>query len=361
MSDFSEFRKSIVFKLGVALFFSYIFYVLGSFMFPFFLALALSFLLAPIVESLEKLTVGRGFFHIPRGIAIFLSFVIFGLFLTLLVAVIAPPLFSQLNELAAHFPEYAQRAHVQDWQAIMKSGEYPVLPNNLTNLADAAIGWTMGVLGNMLRGLVSSSIHIVANLVGLIVVPFLSFYFLKDRQELCEKFVHLFREQSRPKVERILQRLGDALGGYVVGLGKLSFISGIVITLGCLCLDVPYALVFGFLAIVGETIPVFGPLFGAVAAIFTASASSATLAVHVGIFYAVYYLIDANVLMPKIMGETIDLPAVVLLVALMIGGKLFGILGMLFAVPVAGVYRVLYKELWHDSEPQAAQRLEIKE
>lgn len=348
MIEFSEFRKSIVFKTGVALFFSYVLYVLGSFMFPFFLALALSFLLAPIVNVLEKLTVGRGLFRIPRGVAIFLSFVIFGIFMSVLVAVVAPPLFSQLNELAAHLPEYAQRAQVQDWQEILRDGNYPRLPSNLTNIADAAIGWTMGILGNMLRSLVSSSISIVANLVGLIVVPFLSFYFLKDRRELCEMFVHLFTPEVRPRVERILVRLGDTLGDYVVGLGKLSFISGVVIAAGCLALGLPYALVFGFLAIVGETIPVFGPVFGAVAAIFTATESSPTLAVYVGAFYALYYMVDANVLMPKVMGKTIDLPAVVLLIALMIGGKLFGILGMLFAVPVAGVYRVLYKELWHE-------------
>jgi predicted PurR-regulated permease PerM len=54
--------------------------------------------------------------------------------------------------------------------------------------------------------------------------------------------------------------------------------------------------------------------------------------------------------MPKVMGKQIDLHPVILIISLLIGAKMFGIVGMLFAVPVAAVYRVLYKELWHESE-----------
>lgn len=350
MITFSQFRKSVVFKLFIAVAGSYILYVLSGFLFPLFLALALSFLLAPIVQFLEKLTMGKGTIHISRGVAIFLSFVIFAIFITAVVAVIAPPLLNQINELISHFPEYAQRAHVQDWQSILRDGNYPTLPSNLNNIADSVVGWTMGIIGNMLRRLISSSMDIVANIVGLIVVPFLSFYFLKDCHELCQMFVNLFTSKVRPKVNEILINLGETLGNYVIGLGKLCLISGFAVMIGTFCLGLDYPLVFGFVAVLSETIPIFGPVFGAAAAIFTAYDMGISQAVHTALFYAAYYLVDANVLMPKIMGKTIDLPAVVLLISLMIGGKLFGILGMLFAVPVAGVYRVLYKELWHEEE-----------
>lgn len=351
MITFSDFRKSITFKLCVVAVFSYAMCVLSSFMFPLFLAVSLSFLLYPIAKRFEKLTVGKGgCIRISQGVAIFLSFLVFALFLGLLVAVIAPPLLNQLNELAAHLPEYAARAHIQDWQSILRDGNYPTLPSNLNSITDSMIGWTMGILGNMVRRLISSSMDIVANIVGLIVVPFLSFYLLKDWRKLCDMFVDLFNPGAQPKARQVLVHLGETLGGYVRGLGKLCMISGACVFAGTFLLGLDYSLVFGFVAILSETIPIFGPVFGAAAAIFTAYDGGVHLAVYVAIFYAVYYLFDANVLMPKIMGEIIDLPAVVLLVSLMIGGKLFGILGMLFAVPVAAVYRVLYKELWHEEE-----------
>ena len=77
-----------------------------------------------------------------------------------------------------------------------------------------------------------------------------------------------------------------------------------------------------------------------------------------------YYTLDGQVFTPVIMGQKIDLHPVIIIIALLISAKLFGIIGMLFAVPVAAVYRVLYKELWHDGsefqvdqvEPPAAEK-----
>ena len=108
--------------------------------------------------------------------------------------------------------------------------------------------------------------------------------------------------------------------------------------------------VLGFWAILAETVPVVGPIMGAVPAIFIAYGQSPEAALHVAIFYAVYYQLDANFLMPKIMGQRLDLHPVLVIRSLLVGAKLFGILGMVFAVPVAAVYRVLYKELWHAEE-----------
>ncbi|MED9852926.1 MAG: AI-2E family transporter, partial [Succiniclasticum sp.] len=77
------------------------------------------------------------------------------------------------------------------------------------------------------------------------------------------------------------------------------------------------------------------------------SSVSPQVAFYLAFFYIIYYTLDSQVLQPVIMGRKIRLHPVVILLALMIAGKLFGILGMLFAMPVAAVYRVLYDELWH--------------
>ena len=85
-------------------------------------------------------------------------------------------------------------------------------------------------------------------------------------------------------------------------------------------------------------------------AVFIAYSQSPQSAFYVALFYLVFYQFDANVLMPRIIGKKIDLHPVILILSLLIGAKLYGILGMLFAVPVAAVYRVLYKELWHSTD-----------
>ena len=345
--NFAVLRKSIIFKLFLTVGVSYVFYLLSDYLFPLFLAIALAFLLNPLVRQFEKLSVSRGTLRVSRGVAIFLSFVTFLVILGLFVAVIAPPLLNQANSLLEHLPELAARAHIQNWQALLRDGTLPDLPRNLNSLADSALGWTMGILGNTLRKLLYSSMDIVANLVGLVVVPFLSFYILKDWQQLCDMLVDLFAPELQPQARHVLFEIGGTLANYVIGLGKMCLISGLVILAGVTVIGLDYPLIFGCVAVLSECIPVFGPVVGGAAAIFTAYDVSVHMAVQVAVFYAVYYLFDANVLMPRLVGAYVDLPAVILLIAIMVGGKLFGIIGMLFAVPLAAVYRVLYKELWH--------------
>ena len=162
--------------------------------------------------------------------------------------------------------------------------------------------------------------------------------------------INLFTYDTQPKVAHILDEIGRTLSAYIQGLGKLSLIAGACITVGVAILGIQFPLVFGFLAVMAETVPVVGPLMGAVPAVFIAYSQNTSSAFSVALFYLVFYQIDGNILMPRIIGSKIDLHPVVLILSLLIGAKLYGILGMLFAVPVAAVYRVLYKELWHSSD-----------
>ena len=222
----------------------------------------------------------------------------------------------------------------------------------------------MNFISGMVKNLLASTLQIVANLFGLIVVPFLAFYFLKDWRDLTNMLVNVFTENSRPKVRQVLNHIGSALSAYVSGLWKLSLLAGFCVTIVLFICGIRYSLVFGFIAMLAETIPVVGPIISAVPAIFIAYTYSPSNTLPLLLFYVLYYTLDGQVLTPVIMGRKIDLHPVIIILALLISAKLFGIIGMLFAVPVAAVYRVLYKELWHDGsefqvdkvEPPAAEK-----
>ena len=128
----------------------------------------------------------------------------------------------------------------------------------------------------------------------------------------------------------------------------MSLLAALSVTIVLLILGIPYPLVFGLIALLAETIPVIGPMISSIPAVFVAYTSTTPQTTFcLAVFYVVYYTIDSQLLQPIVMGKKIKLHPVLILLALMIGGKLFGILGMLFAMPVAAVYRVLYDELWH--------------
>lgn len=350
----SSIKNSTWFKLLVAAGISYILYLLAGFMLPVLLAIGLAFGLYPLVNMIAKVRVAHGMIQLSRAVAIVLALLGFILFLIIAVAFIVLPLFGQMNELLVKLPQLAAKSNMHDLEAMLADpSKIPMLPSNFDMLADGVINWAMGFVGSVLRNLLRSSLEIVSNLIGLIIVPFLAFYFLKDWRDLREMAINLFNYDVQERVAQMIDEIGHTLSAYVRGLCKLSLISGFIITIGTAILGIEFPLVLGFWAILAETVPVVGPIMGAVPAIFIAYGQNPESALHVAIFYALYYQLDANYLMPKIMGERLDLHPVLVIGSLLIGAKLFGILGMIFAVPVAAVYRVLYKELWHAQESAA--------
>lgn len=347
-------RSSTFFKLGVTAAISYVLYLLSGFLLPLLLAVGLAFALYPLVNAIAQVRVAHGMIQLSRVVAIVLALMAFCIFVVMIIGFILLPLFGQMNEFLQKLPLFmaqSQATNMHDIDTMLKDPtKIPLLPSDFNMLMTALVNWAMGFVSTVLRNLVQSSLSIVQSLIGLIIVPFLAFYFLKDWRELRAMAINLFNYDVQDKAASVIDEIGRTLSAYVRGLAKLSLVSGFVITIGTATLGIEFPLVLGFWAILAETVPVVGPLMGAVPAIFIAYGQAPETALHIAMFYLVYYQLDANVIMPKIMGQKIDLHPVILIISLLIGAKLFGILGMVFAVPVAAVYRVLYKELWHAGE-----------
>jgi predicted PurR-regulated permease PerM len=104
------------------------------------------------------------------------------------------------------------------------------------------------------------------------------------------------------------------------------------------------------LAALTETIPIIGPIIGAVPAILLAYLVSPALALKVLIFFLVIHQLENHIIVPKIMGHNIALHPVVIIISLLIGGQLMGIIGMMLAVPIAAILKVVLKHLWYQEE-----------
>lgn len=362
IKNWEKIRTNTIFKLAVTAGISYVLYLLAPFLLPIILAIALSFALYPLVNAVQRITVGRGTIHLSRVFSIALVLIIFIVVLGLLVSVLILPLFGQINELMQQLPALTDGQSVSygvdAW--FTDKSKLPKLPSSFEMLEQDILSWAMGMVGTILRNMLHSSLEIVTGLIGLIIVPFLSFYFLKDWRELRDIFVDLFNYEDQPRVHHMLDEIGTILSAYVNGLGKLCLLSAFCISVGLAAIGVDYALVFGFVAIFAELIPVVGSLLGAVPAVFVAYGQEPTMAYYAAAFYLIYYQIDANLIMPRLMGSKINIHPVVLIISLLIGAKLFGIIGMVFAVPVAAVYKVLYKELWHVGTCPDAPKTEIE-
>ena len=344
-------QQHTVIKFLIAFAVSAVLYALSSFLFPILLAIGVAFALYPLSRTFIRLQLGKTGMHPSRVAAIILAFIASTVFMVGVISFVVLPLFGQINELLAKLPEYSKQMKGDSLLGLLKdpaASGAPLLPSSMEGLLEDGINSIMGFLASVVRNLLNSTVQLVANLAGLVVVPFLAFYFLKDWRQLCHMITDLFTPDARPKVSHVMAKIGIAISGYVEGLWKMSLLSALSVTIVLLILGVPYPLVFGLIALLAETIPVIGPMISAIPAIFVAyTSTTANTALVVALFYIIYYTMDSQMLQPVVMGKKINLHPVVILLALLIGGKLFGILGMLFAVPVAAVYRVLYDELWH--------------
>ena len=246
----SAIKTSTWFKLVVATAISYVLYLMAGFMLPILLAIGLAFGLYPLVNMITQVRVAHGMIKLSRAVAIVLALIGFILFIVIAVAFIVLPLFGQLNELLGKLPQLGVTSNSHDLEAMLQDpSKIPMLPSSFDMLTDGLIKWAMGFVASVLRNLLRSSLEIVSNLIGLIIVPFLAFYFLKDWRDLRSMAINLFNYDVQERAAKVIDDIGRTLSAYTRGLCKLSLISGFVITVGTFILGIQFPLVLGFWAI----------------------------------------------------------------------------------------------------------------
>ena len=143
-----------------------------------------------------------------------------------------------------------------------------------------------------------------------------------------------------------MQDWSSMLSAYVRGMFKLSCIAAVVLSAATYLMSIPYPLVLGLLAGISETLPIIGPIMSLIPAIILALIYVPDMPLRVALFYAIYYLIDSNVTVPKVMGDEINLHPIAIIFSLLIASKLFGILGMIFAVPATAFLKLSFEYIF---------------
>jgi predicted PurR-regulated permease PerM len=149
-----------------------------------------------------------------------------------------------------------------------------------------------------------------------------------------------------PKQEQqwyeITSRIAIKIQGWMLGTALLGLIVGSISTICLILLGVPYPFLLGLIAGIGEFIPMIGPIVAAVPAVSIAAFYGWGLFAAVLVLYIVIQQVENYVLVPRIMGHTVDLPALIVLVAFLIGTELMGVLGGILAMPIAAALQVLW-------------------
>lgn len=287
------------------------------------LAIAIAEALAPIVARLER--------WLPRLLAI--SLVYFALIgVIVLVAMLAvPPLVAQMQDLVARAPELIDRARelVQRGQAAAGGQIADVVPD--------ALGSLLRLLGAFL---VTLPVRLVSGFVDVTLVGFLSVYWLIGAPDLQRFALSLLPDDRRDRGARVLHDMGQAMGGYVRGAAINAVIMGALAWVGLSLIGVRYALVLGALTMLGELVPVVGPVIVAVPVVLTALLQSPAKALLALALFTALQQVEGHLLTPNIMRRQTDMPQTLVIFAIVAGGAVGGVLGVLVSIPLAAALRV---------------------
>ncbi len=180
----------------------------------------------------------------------------------------------------------------------------------------------------------------------LIVVPVVSMYMLGEAEMLKRFFVGMLPASSRRHAVDIIAELDSAVGGWIRGQIIVAIVVGILVTVMLLILHVPYAWLIGTIAGIVDVIPYLGAFAGAIPGVVLALISNGVVnAVEVTVGFVIINQLEGHLLSPRIISQTVGVTPLTVIFALIIGGELFGLPGLIIAVPVAGVLRVIVRNI----------------
>jgi predicted PurR-regulated permease PerM len=186
---------------------------------------------------------------------------------------------------------------------------------------------------------------VVLDLVGsVVVVVILSVYMLADLPRIKRGLYRLAPKSRRARMVLLTDEVLVRIGGYVLGNLLTSFIAGLGTWVWALAFGIPYALLLGFMVALLDLIPVVGSTIGGIIVALIGLTQGLPIAIATAVFYFLYRFVEDYLLTPKIMARTVQVPGLVTVIATLIGGTLFGIIGALIAIPVAATLKLLLEE-----------------
>ncbi|HXL60141.1 MAG TPA: AI-2E family transporter [Mycobacterium sp.] len=296
--------------------------------------IGVAFFLALGLEPAASWFVNRG---LRRWLATTLVFVIFLAALGAFVAAAIPPLAQQAGDLVQQVPHYLQQ--VQDHSsAIGRLNDRFHLQQRVTDAINSSGG-------SALNGVVSAGTAIFGALADSLIAIILTVYFLVDMPRIRTTIYRLVPHTRRPRAILLGDEVFSKVGAYVLGNVLISVITGAATFIWLIVFGVPYPLLLAIFVAVLDLVPIVGSTIAGVVVAAVALTVSLPVCIATIAFFVVFRLVEDYLLTPRIIGRAVKVPALITVVAVLVGGALLGIVGALVAIPIAAALQLLTQEV----------------
>lgn len=309
---------------------------------PIIWAFAIAYLLNPAIKLLERKT------KFKRGINIFIIYILLLSIITIFILFVSPSIVENIAEIAGQIPQYFEETSIwfektlQEFEAIDNNELGKIFADNIQSI----LGTASSALNNVVSVVLVKAIDITSAFFNLILALMIAFYFLKDKEKFKaggRDLVHaIFGVEIGNNLIVFCRDIDIQFSKYIVGKTMDSFIIAVIAFFGFALIGAQYNLLLALIVGITNMIPYFGPFIGAVPAVIITLFDDPQKALFVGIFMIILQQFDGLYLGPKILGKQVGLSPLWIIIAIIIGGGLFGIMGMLLAVPIMAVIRTVY-------------------
>lgn len=330
---------------------------------PIIIGLVLAYLLNPVMKFFERhlyrlfkdrMKTDQKARKMARGIAITCSIIFLIVVIVLLIAAIVPSVINSIMGIVDTLPanvanlvKMMQEGHLGNYEVADTIGDV------LTKLTDYVENWATKTLLPQARTyliqITSGVINMVKAMFNFVIGIIVAVYVLMIKERLIgqsKKVVYaVFKPKQGNIIVETMHKANDIFGGFIIGKIIDSAIIGVICYVGCSILRIPDTMLVSVIIGVTNIIPLFGPFIGAVPTLLLVVIQSPWHALYLLIFIIVLQQVDGNIIGPKILGNSTGLTSFWVMFAILIGGGMFGFLGMLLGVPVFALMYYIVRRL----------------
>lgn len=308
---------------------------------PFFIAAIIAYIIHPLIIRFER----KG---VKRQAAIILIYLFVTLVILFFSVYIMPHVLNNAKELFNTLPEITNK-YQEFFNSFISKIKTSKWPTEVKSLIFSEIRYGTDFVQSYASQIMKKSLSIVASsvaiLINIVLSMIIAYYYLKDAESIKRSTLLLVPKRMRNGLIGLGRELNSIVTHFIQGQLLTAVIVGLLETVGLYAVQVKYPFILGVIGGIANIIPYFGPVLGAIPAVALALLQSPTKALFTALVFIIVQQLDNAFISPKIIEGKLGIHPITTIIAVLIGGEFFGIMGMLLGVPIAAMIKVIFKKM----------------
>ena len=339
-----DISTTAIFKIAFTILALTFLYLVRNVLVILFFAIIIASAITPFANWLEQK-------RIPRLLGVLLLYLTFFGLIVFFLSLIVPVISSELSQLTQALPEFISNISGALEKAQQTTAtRYFDFFSEVQNLLDSFSQFLQVSSGSALNLI----INVFGGLLSFFAIIVISFYLSVMKQGVAGFIRSVLPTKYEDYIIGLWKRAEHKVGRWLQGQLLLALSVGLIVFVGLSLLKIKYALLLGIVAMILEIVPIVGPVISAIPGVVLAFAQSPMLGIWVIVFYVAVQQIESHILTPLVLGKTLGLNPVTVIIALLVGGTLGGIIGILLSVPVAVIVVEIFDDLAKQKESKKA-------